>query len=84
MAISFFPLVYVTEYTYTQTHTYTYIYIYDCLNTPNNEKILPNTITKPSLNKYESIEMHSGIKPETITTEKSNYNLKILLYFKIK
>ena len=80
MAISFFPLVYVTEYIY----IYIYIYIYDCLNTPNNEKILPNTITKPSLNKYESIEMHSGIKPETITTEKSNYNLKILLYFKIK
>ena len=65
-------------------YIYIYIYIYDCLNTPNNEKILPNTITKASLNKYESTEMHSGIKAETIKTEKSSYNLKILLYFKIK
>lgn len=39
---------------------------------------------KTSLNKYETLEMHSEIKPETITTEKSNYNWKILLYFKIK
>ena len=39
---------------------------------------------KASLNKYESTEMHSVIKPETITTEKPNYNLKILLYFEIK